>query len=227
MKEAIMDISMNLYRLRRTALLACAALVFVSTVSAQDSDEDGVLPHNQASSAAEPGMVGIAAADSGLDLLEADTARLSIEALEGETSLDTSVSPADAMFIALGAWRYEYGYGVRVQAEGQLMLADGYAITLKAAPQAVARATVLIVHADSVNLSSLLAGTGGPMYVLGLGDFANADLGVLQGLVDQHANALAGFAVSLVDVSLDAQGNVHIAAARFTTDAGPIDISIH
>jgi hypothetical protein len=227
MKEAIMDISMNLYRLRRSALLACAALVFVSTVSAQDSDEDGVLPHNQAASAAEPGMVGIAAASPGLDLIQADTACLSIEATEGETSLDTSVSPADAMFIALGAWRYEFGYGVRLQAEGSLMLADGYSITLKAAPQAVARATVLIVHANSVSLPDLLAGTGGPMYVVGLGDLATADLGLLQGLVDQHAKALADFAVSLVDVSLDAQGDVHVAAARFTTDSGPIEISIH
>jgi hypothetical protein len=227
MKEAIMEISMNLYRLRRAGLLACAALVFVSTVSAQDSDEDGVLPHNQASSAAEPGMVGIAAAAPGLDLLEADTARLSIEATQGETSLDTSVSPADAMFIAPSAWRYEFGYGVRLQADGELMLADGYSIALKAAPQAVARTTVLIIHADSVSLSDLLAGAGGPMYVMGIGDLPIADLGLLQGLVDQHANVLTGFAVSLVDVSLDAQGEVHIAAARFTTSSGPIEISIH
>ena len=221
-----MDISMNLDRLRRAGLLACAALVFVSAVSAQDSDEDGVLPHHQGASAAEPGTVGIAAAAPGLDLIEADTARLSIEAVQGETSLDTSVSPADAMFIALGAWRYEFGYGVRLQAEGSLMLADGYSIKLQAAPQAAARTTVLIVHADSVSLSSLIGGAGGPMYVLGLGDFASADLGVLQGLVEQHAQALAGFAVSLVDVSLDVHGDVHIAAARFTTDAGPIEISI-
>lgn len=222
-----MNLPMNLVRVRRTALLACAALVFVSSVSAQDSDDDGALPHNQATSSAEPGVVGIAAADPGLDLLKADTARLSIEAIEGETSVDTSISPADAMFVALGAWRYEVGYGVRMQAEGQLMLADGYEITLKTAPQAVARATVLIVHSESVSLASLLAGAGGPMYVLGLGDLAVADLGLVQGLVEQHANALAGCAVSLVDLSLDGQGNLHIAAARFTTDAGPIEISIH
>ena len=221
-----MDISMNLCRLRRAGLMACAALVIVSAASAQDSDDDGALPHHQGSSAAEPGTVGVAAAEAGLDLLEADTARLSIEAIEGETSLDTSVSPADAMLIASGAWRYEFGYGVRLQADGELMLADGYSITLQAAPQAVARATVLVVHADSVSLSDLLAGAGGPMYVMGLGDFATADLGLMQGLVEQHANALAGLAVSLVDVSLDAQGDIHIAAARLTTGGGPIQVSI-
>ena len=108
------------------------------------------------------------------------------------------------------------------------MLADGYAITLKAAPRAVAsRDGADRPRGLSVSLSSLLAGTGGPLYVMGLGDFASADLGLLQGLVDQHANALAGLAVSLVDVSLDAQGDVHIAAARFTTNSGPIEISIH
>lgn len=221
-----MDPLMNFDRMRRAALAACLAFLLVPAVSAQDTDDDGTLPHHDGAAAAEPGTVGVAAAAPGLDLLQADSARLSIEAIEAETSLDTSVMPADAMFIADGPYRYEVGYGVRLQADGQLMLADGYHIALQAAPQAVARVTLLVVHSESVGLPALLSGAAAPLFVVSVGDLAVADLGVVQGLVQHHADTLAGLAVSLVDVSLDLQGDMHLGAARFTTDGGPVQIAI-
>jgi hypothetical protein len=230
MKEAPLNLSMkptmNFARLRRATLVACAALVFAAAAPAQDSDDDGALPHHQGPSASEPGTVGVSSASPGIDQLVGPSARLSITAMQGQTTLDTSALPADAMFVALGPYRYEYGDEVSLQGHGQLMMPEGYDITLLAAPQSIARTTLLVVHQEAVSLAALLTGTAAPLYVLKVGDLAAADLSLLQGLTVQHASSLPGLAVSVVDVSVDTKGLVHVAGARFTTESGPVEIVI-
>jgi hypothetical protein len=227
-----MDRPMNLFRFRHAALAAAGALLFLTSAAvAQDSDDEGVLPHHDNSSQnagqTTPTVVGISAATPGLDQLDATAASLAITSLSGDTQLDTNASPADAMFVASGAYRYAFGQSVTLQGNGQLLLPGGYDVQFQAPASAAAGVALLVVHPDSVELSAVLSGAVAPSFIVPLGALPAADLTVLQGLVESHANALSGLAVSLVYVSIDPQQAVHVSGARLTTDSAPVEVIIH
>jgi len=227
-----MNRPMKLFRIRYAALAAAGAVLFFSSaVLAQDSDDEGVLPHhdNESQNAGEttPTAVGISAAAPGLDLLDATTARIEITSLVGDTQFDSSASPADAMFVASSPYRYALGQGVTLQGSGQLLLPAGYDVQFQAPVSAAGSVALLIAHPESVELSDVLSGAVAPSFIVPLGALPTADLNLLQGLVENHAKALSGLAVSLVYVSIDTQQALHVSAARLTTDSAPVEIIIH
>jgi hypothetical protein len=227
-----MNRPMNLFRFRHAALATAGAFLFLSSaLVAQDSDDEGVLPHhdntNQNAGETTPTAVGIAATAPGLDQLDATAACLAITSLVGDTQLDTSASPADAMFVASSPYRYALGQSVTLQGSGQLLLPGGYDVQFQAPVSAAGSVALLVAQPASVELSDVLSGAVAPSFIVPLGALPAADLNVLQGLVENHAKALSGLAVSLVYVSIDTQQGLHVSAARLTTDSAPVEIIIH
>lgn len=215
---------------RGLPVAACVLALFATTAVAQDGDDDGVLPKHSSdnSNSSTPAAVGVSMAAPASDAIDPTEAMLSITDLVGPTVLDTTVAPADAMFVASGPVNYEItDVSVGLQASGLLGLPAGYAVKFNAPQAAAARAALLVVHPADVGLEALLSGAVAPTFIVPVGDLPTADLAQLQDLVSHHAGALPGLAVSLVYVSLDTTGALHVAAARITTDGAPIEIVVH
>jgi|GEM_PF-5097429 len=214
--------------LRATSILALLAV----PVAAQDNDEDGTLPSsydqgNSSTEASTPGVVGVVAVDLGDDVLDPAEARLIATDLDGPTELDLDASPAEAMFVTSGTLDlHADDAAVTLQGSGELVLQPGFGVLLEAAPQATGRVTLLVLHAADADLHALLAGAVAPVAMIAAGDVPSVDLGLLQELVVNHAGGLAGLHVTVVDLSLDLQGGLHLAAARLTTEADPIEFVI-
>jgi hypothetical protein len=219
-----------------TRHVACGILRVVSflallaaPVLAQDNDEDGTLPGsydqtNTSPASSTPGAVGIVAPDLDDDVLDASEARLMATDLDGPTQLDIEALPSDAMFVTSGPVDLSAtDAAVSLQGAGQLVLEPGFGVTLEAAPQALGRVTLLVLHAADADLHALLAGSVVPVALVAVGDVSSVDLVLLQDLVTKHAAGLTGLHVTVVDLSLDLQGHLRVAAARVTPEAGPIE----
>lgn len=205
-------------------LLAAAALLALlgAPVAAQDSDEDGTLPKNYDQSA--PGTVTVAADDLGDEIMDPAEARLVASDLDGQTLVDLGADPADAMFVMTGQTDVVADeQGVSLQGAGSVVPQTGFSLALEAAPEALGRLTLLVLHPADADLHTLLAGGVAPVAVVAMGDLASVDLVAFQNLVGAHAEALAGLDVSLVDVSLDTQGELRVSAAAVSPLGEPIE----
>jgi len=215
----------------RGALVAVTALALLAArTPAQDSDEDGVLPkHGSSSGTSEdvyaPGVVGLPEDALGMDQLTPTQAQLVFTALGGSTTLDTTVSAAQATFQPEGPVDFSVTEeSVSLQGDGQLVLQDEMTISFQAAPEAVARGAYLVVTTADADLHGLLAGSVAPAYVLPVGDLPAVDLVKLQTLVTKHAGVLNGLKVSLVYLAVDGDGALHKAAAGLTPDGATVEV---
>jgi hypothetical protein len=211
--------------LRTAALLALVA----APVAAQDNDEDGTLPKNHdtvdpTQGVTAPAEVGIVAEDFGDEVLDEGEARLVARDVDGPTVVNLEAQPEEAMFVTSGQLDLSMtDEAVGLQGSGELVLEPGFEVTFEAAPEALVRSTLLVIHAADAELHELLAGGVAPVALLVAGDMAAVDLGSFQSLVDQHAEGLQGLHVSLVDVSIDAWGDLRASAVRLAPDATTIE----
>lgn len=226
-------------RLRRVS----GGLLFVAFLAlpcfpatAQNNDDDGVLPFTGAKSTSPkhgPGggpnaaagnatTVGIAA-EPLADTLELTRASLRMHAQSGQV-LDAEFEPGpDAAVFAAepgSPLRVESdaGGGLSLQGSGLLAAPDALQQTLVAAPAALARTAVLLLDDGSASVAELLAGTAQPAVAVVLGDMPAVDLVDLRARVANHSQALAGNSVTIVLVSLDPSGQLQLAAVRFAAD---------
>jgi len=231
MNSRMMYLSSSRFPWRGAVVAVTALALLAARVPAQDSDEDGVLPKHGSSSGgtsedlSAPGVVGLSGEQLAIDQLAATQAHLVFTAAGGSTLLETSVPPEQATFLPEGPIDFSLTEeSVSLQGDGQLVLQDEMSIKLEAAPEALARGAYLVVTAADADLHGLLAGTVAPAYVLPVGDLPAVELGQLQTLVTKHASVLNGLKVSLVYLSVDAEGALHKAAAGLTPGGATVEI---
>jgi hypothetical protein len=221
----------------RTALAAAFVLALAAAPArAQDGDDDGVLPkQNDGGSAGNtggssndtaPGSLGLSGAP-GSDVLDPARARLVFGAAQGPLMVDTQAAPGAATFAASGSIDVSIGDSTaEVQGDGQLLLQPGLTQWLAAAPDALARVALIVVHEAGADVAALLSGAEAPSLVLAVGDLPALDLAKAQAAIGRHEAQLPGLAVSVVFLSVDTAGQVHASAVTLDPAGGPVGVLI-
>ena len=222
----------------RVALATAFALALAGAPArAQDGDDDGVLPKQGAgggtssntdgsSSSSASGSLGLSGTP-GADTLDPAKASLVFTADQGTLMVDTAAAPEAATFVASGSFDFTIGdTSAEVQGHGQLLPQPGLTAQLLAAPDALGRVALLVVHDAQADLAALLSGAQAPGLVLSVGDLPVLDLAKAQNSVSHYEAQLPGLAVSVVFLSVDADGQVHASGARLDPAGGPIEIAI-
>jgi len=127
----------------------------------------------------------------------------------------------------------ELGDGLLVRGEGALLQLGSHGqgslrATLQAPEAAVIQRGFLVLDQDAASLQALLATDGtAPAAVTAmvpLGAVSGVDLNAFQQAVETVGQGLHGTHVSLLLLSRDAQGKLHLAAARLALTGGPMEI---
>ena len=219
-----------------------ALLLLPGAAAAQDTDDDGVLPCAGGSSgnSAGGGAGGAMSSDSASGVFGVSTiveaaqtdptiAHVRVEALTGPLTVVEGVPSAEATFDAQpGTAVIEpTDQGLLMQGEGGLGVPDTLPMTFEAAEKAIVRTVILLLDDGSSSLGDLLAGKSHPDQVVVVGDVPAVGLQAFHALVAQHEQDLPGMGVTLVFVSVDTQGLLHLSAVRAATDGGPLEIVTH
>jgi len=219
-----------------TLLTGAAALglaMFASSLLAQNNDNGGVLPGMPSgqTKAAQSAMDTVLATDGQME-------GTTVNGVEGTLSVSADgfaavavaagVSPDDAEFHTSGSIVAEQTAegGLLIQGSGTLNTEIGLKLRLQAASQAMARTAILVGDSGSQPLADLLSGKAKPFAAIALGNMPGLDLGLLDHLLQKHAGAAVPFRATVVFVSVDKWGIVHLAAAAGRTDGGPLEIAL-
>ncbi|HTE06804.1 MAG TPA: hypothetical protein VK824_11445 [Planctomycetota bacterium] len=207
-------------------LMLCGGLV------AQNNDNGGILPgmSTGAAKTSQSSTDSILAVDG---QMEGTVANPELGALTvshdgyASVALATGVSPDDAEFHATGvlvAQQMPDG-GLEVQGAGTLNPEIGLGLRLQAATMAAARAAVLLGDDGTHSLAELLAGKAQPFAAIALGDLPSLDLLAFHHLLQKHADLPVPIRVTVVLVSRDAAGAVHLAAVGGRTDGNLLELA--
>lgn len=233
-------------RLVGAALAALALLLLASgTATAQDNDDDGVLPAHGGTATGTGGSTGSGGTSSGSGVHStADTTILIAGHQEDDevdprlthVELSTEAGGTDVVIDAgLQDATYTAGAGglavstqpdaVRVQGAGELVLQGGLSAKAHAADVAVGRHVLLVLDDGSASLDDVLAGKTQPDLVVSMGDLLVADLVVFHRVLMNHAGVLPGVHATLVFGSVDFTGELHLTAIRGSTDGDPLEVA--
>ncbi len=172
--------------------------------------------------------------------LDATSAALSFRA-SGTASMDISFVEADGQTPVAapangGVTLLEIaGDGsAEIQGHVNLALPGGLDVTLTAAPDAVARTVVLLVHQHGValdgsyvdvpTLQEVLTDGAGASQALVLGDLAAIDVAKFQRLVEKYEAAMPGLVVTWAFASIDTTGEQHISAVRSAANGSLLEV---
>ena len=224
---------------RRLRLAAAAALVclLAQGASAQDTDDDGVLPLTDATSqvggsgdsggnqAATAG--GVLVAGEWIDETDPIGARIEFETTPGTTELVTGAPAEVATFVAdpPGIAGSAGAAGPSLQGSGLLYLHEGIKARFVAAVFAKQTVALLVLDQDGDSLQDELAGLTQPELVVPLGAAAPLDLGKLAAVTAKYAQLLPGYHATVVFVSV-VGGEMSVSGVRAHTDGGPLDVVV-
>lgn len=223
-------------------LVASAALVCLLAhgASAQDNDDDGVLPvSGGASSGSEPetggngnnGNQAVSAADAVLvagdllDQLDPTAARIEFETTPDTTELITGAPAEVATFVAdpPGIAGSAGQVGPSLQGSGLLYLHEGIKARFVAAVFAQQSVALLVLDQDGDSLKAELAGDTQPELVIPLGAATPIDLEKLAAITAKYGEVLPGYHATVVFVSAYA-GELRVSGVRAHTDGGPLEV---
>src|SRR6185436_3313207 len=227
----------------RLRLIAAAALVCLLAhgASAQDNDDDGVLPvSGGASSGSEPdtssgnggsGHQAVSASDAVLvagdvlDETDPTAARIEFATTPGTTELISGAPAEVAAFVAdpPGIAGSAGEAGPSLQGSGLVYLHEGIQARFVAAVFAQQSVALLVLDQDGDSLKDELAGSTQPELVIPLGAAAPIDLQKLAAITAKYADELPGYHATVVHVSAYA-GELRVAGVRAHTDGGPLEV---
>jgi hypothetical protein len=229
---------------RMGAALALSGITLLASGSAvaQDNDDDGVLPFHDSSS--QEGNVSGGAGGGGSSAGATASTTIGISGSVDDGTLDSRHTHLELSTAAGGTdvavdedlegatFSAEAGglnvaadeQSVRLQGRGELSLHEGLEARLHAAPDALARLVLLVLDDGQDSLQDVLAGQTQPALILSMGDLVVADLVVFQRILSHHAADLPGVHATLVFGSVDAGGELHLAAVRGGTDGEPLEV---
>jgi hypothetical protein len=226
---------------RRLRLVAVAALVCLLAhgASAQDNDDDGVLPltgsdsvtsgqgNNNGDQAVSAGGAVLVAGEW-MDETDPTAARIEFATTPGTTELVTGAPSEVATFVAdpPGIAGSAGDAGPSLQGSGLLYLHEGLKARFVAAFFAQKSVALLVLDRDGDSLTDELAGVTKPELVVPLGAAVPLDLGKLAAVTAQYAEALPGYHATIVFVSAYA-GELRVSGVRAHTDGGPIEVAAH
>ncbi|MHC5209827.1 MAG: hypothetical protein ACYTG2_03820 [Planctomycetota bacterium] len=234
------------WRLMGAALAVLSLILFASgAATAQDTDDDGVLPFHDGSSSTG-GSVGSGGSSSSSTsgasvgttisiagplqdgLLDTRRPHVQLSTAAGGTDVAVGEDLEDATFTgeAEGLNVVAQDDAVRVQGPGTLTLPPGMAAAFYAAQNALARNVLLVLDDGTASLEDVLAGKTQPELVISLGDLLVVDLVVFQNMLAKHAEDLPGMHATLVFGSVDTALELHLSAVRGSTDGDPLEVLI-
>ncbi|HVQ27565.1 MAG TPA: hypothetical protein VMV01_20410 [Planctomycetota bacterium] len=222
-------------------LVAAAAVVclLAQAASAQDTDDDGVLPVSGSGAAdtqpingggngtseAMSAETSVLVAGELVDVLDPAAARIEFETTPATTELVTGAPAEAATFVA-----DQYGVaggsgpaGPSLQGSGLLYLHEGLKARFVAAVFAKQSVAFLVLDQDGDSLKSELAGLTQPELVVPLGAAAPLDIAKLAAVTAQYAEELPGYHATVVFVSVYA-GEMKASGVRAHTDGGPVEV---
>lgn len=223
-----------------TVALAC---LLAQGVSAQDTDDDGVLPATGSSSSSgttPPGgntsggnnssqtlamTPAVLVAGELQDEIDPAVATIEFAASASSPELVTEVPADEATFVAqppvIAAG--DNGTGPMLQGSGQLNLFEGLQVRFVAAQSSTRSVALVVLGKDGPSLYAELAGSTKPELVIPLGEAASIDLVKLAALMTKYAELLPGYHATIVFASVES-GELHASAVRAHTDGGPLEV---
>lgn len=216
-----------------------ALLVFLLSipVGANDNDPDWGLPgpvNNLGGGKSESATYTFAASGEFEAAVLPSTVGHTDVTLKGAESVDVSAADtgADPVIAAhpSGVRHEAVPGGQALQGSADVTLDEGMGAVLRAPESASVLLTFLMLDVGAQGLGALVASDGHGVHgVVPMGAVTSVDLVKLQSLVKTHAAALSGevgqpVGVSVVMISVDPAGQVHVAGARVTTDGASIEV---
>lgn len=225
-------------RARLAGACAVALLLLCGAAAAQDNDDDGLLPYSNptnngagggTSDASTSAVVGVST-ELEATTVDSDVAAIRVSSTSSQAATVVGgVAPDEATFVAEPgtAVAQQSGDTVLLQGNGTLFAPDTQPMRLERAQQAKSATVLLLLDDGTAKLKDVLAGKAKLDQVVVVGDAASVKVQTFQALVDAHADDIGTQRVTLVFVSADKHGMLHLAGLAATADGAPMELVTH